>query len=67
MKIDHREIIDQMTRVKTDTIEELKKKSPAKPLSRAEALGLTFKPGDKVKDTVTGEEGVILDGTIETT
>lgn len=56
-----------MTRVKTDTIEELKKKSPAKPLSRAEALGLTFKPGDKVKDTVTGEEGVILDGTIETT
>jgi len=66
MKIDHREIIDQMTRVKTDTMEEMKKKSPARPLSRAETLGLTFKPGEKVRDTVTGEKGVVIDGTIET-
>jgi len=65
MPIDHRKILDTVTR-SLYRAQELKKAPP--PHIRPErAVGLKFSPGQRVKDKVTGQEGVILHATRKTT
>lgn len=61
MAIDHRKNIDILTRSKIEAGIE-GKEGGIFTLSEEELLGLKFKPGDKVVDTITGKEGIILAG-----
>ena len=65
MRIDPQEIYDRLEMVNVKKRERAEKGLKNKPLSRAEALGLSFKPGEKVLDKETKQEGEILDGNIE--
>jgi hypothetical protein len=59
--IDHQKVIDVITRARTEASRTLRE-NPPKEANREEILGLAFKPGDPVRDDVTGQEGVILSG-----
>lgn len=63
-EIDHSAIRDSITRARSYW-EEKKEIAKAKGLPREEILGLKYRKGQKVKDTVTGEEVEIIGGTRE--
>ena len=60
-KIDHTAILDRMRPTELEA-RALKKRVPRGDVDSLEILGFRFKRGQKVLDSVTGEEVEVLDG-----
>jgi len=61
--MDHRKIIDRLT-MATEDVKKLTEAPPPR-LPKEKVLRLKYRPGQKVKDRVTGLEGEVIDGTRE--
>lgn len=61
--MDYRKIIDRLT-LATEPIRAMKEAPPPR-LLKERVLRLAFRPGQKVRDKVTGQEVEVIDGTRE--
>jgi len=62
--LDHRAIIDRIVEATVD-VAELREAPPPRP-RREEVLALRYRPGQRVRDRVTGKEVEVLAGTRRT-
>ena len=61
--MDHRKIIDRLT-MATEEVQALKEAPPPR-VPKERVLRLRYRPGQKVKDKVTGLEGEVIEGARE--